>query len=350
MHYGDKDGLLALSYNGIITAVNSNRNYGKTWAFKRRAFRRALKHGKKTIWLRMFDNEVKECTRTFFTSRDLQRYCGISLYESKTNPNGNVKREGNTYLYRTSTKSKWRWFIKIFRLSNSDAVRSADDVDVDTIVFDEYTKTLDKIHRYRGNVVADFLDIWFSAKREHEVRCILLGNKEGYFNPFYAYFGIKAPPSTWEGIRAYRGGSFVIQQINNLPQIEGDFEAKTESLLNGTSYGSYIYESTYKARKPFKARKTPHTATLYVQLYINATPLKISVLNGFFYVNQRIDESKPVYFLKNGLGKYRHERVLVNRQKPFFLALVNAYADGRLYFDSAPTREAIQPLLDWLGC
>ena len=53
-HYGDKDGLRVLSYNAIITAILSNRNYGKTWTFKRRAFRRALKHGKKTIWLRLF--------------------------------------------------------------------------------------------------------------------------------------------------------------------------------------------------------------------------------------------------------------------------------------------------------
>ena len=59
-HYGDKDGLLVLSYGAIISAVLSNRNYGKTWAMQRRAFRRALKHGKKTLWLRMFKKEVKD--------------------------------------------------------------------------------------------------------------------------------------------------------------------------------------------------------------------------------------------------------------------------------------------------
>ena len=59
-YYSDKDGLHALSYNGIITEIISNRNYGKTWTFKKRAFRRALKKGKKTIWLRVFKKEVKE--------------------------------------------------------------------------------------------------------------------------------------------------------------------------------------------------------------------------------------------------------------------------------------------------
>ena len=98
-HYGDKDGLRVLSYNAIITAILSNRNYGKTWTFKRRAFRRALKHGKKTIWLRLFKKEVKEAISTFYTSKDLQKYCGISIYDKDTNKNGNLIQQGNTYYY-----------------------------------------------------------------------------------------------------------------------------------------------------------------------------------------------------------------------------------------------------------
>ena len=87
-HYGDKDGLRVLSFNAIITAILSNRNYGKTWTFKRRAFRRALKHGKKTIWLRMFKKEVKEALDTFYKSKDLQKYCGLTIYDKDTNKEG----------------------------------------------------------------------------------------------------------------------------------------------------------------------------------------------------------------------------------------------------------------------
>ena len=180
-HYGDKDGLHALSYNAIITAILSNRNYGKTWTFKRRAFRRALKHGKKTIWLRLFKKEVKEAIATFFTSKDLQKYCGISVYDKDTNKDGNFKQIGNTCYYRVKLKNgkwtRWRWFLKIFALSDADAIRSADDVDVDTIVFDEFTKPAQKYRRYVGKITDDFIDILFSSKREHQVRCIIIGNK-----------------------------------------------------------------------------------------------------------------------------------------------------------------------------
>lgn len=347
-HYGDKDGLLVLSYNGIITAVNSNRNYGKTWAFKKRAFRRAMKHGKKTIWLRMFKKELQEVAYSFYTSRDLQKYCGVSLYDKDHNKEGNVKQEGYTFYYRKSKNHPWKWFIKIFSLGNPDAVRSADDVDVDTIVFDEYTKTQEKYKRYRGNIVNDFLDIWHSAKREHEVRCILLGNKEGFYNPFFAYFGITPPPQNWEGIRTYRNGSFVLQQINNMAEQETDFGKKTASLLAGTSYGNYIYKSEYKAATGLRPRKTPPTASLYVQLSIRRSSIKISCLDGFYYVNRRIDESKAIYcdVLPH---VYRKERLLVRRQRAFFFAFVEALARNAVFYDDEITREALQPFLQWLN-
>lgn len=347
-HYGDKDGLLALSYNGIITAINSNRSYGKTWTFKRRAFRRAMKHGKKTIWLRMFKKELQEAVNSFFSSRDLQKYCGISLYDKSTNPSGNVKQEGYTFYYRKNHKSPWRWFIKLYVLSNPDAVRSADDVDVDTIVFDEYTKTQEKYKRYRGNIVNDFLDIWHSAKREHAVRCILLGNKEGYANPFYLYFGITPPKEDWEGIRTYRNGSFVLQQINNMPASDGEFNKKTCDLLAGTAYGNYIYKSTYKAATGLKPRKTPFNASLYVQLCIKSNPLKISFLDGYFYVNRRIDITKNVY-CDTLQHRFRHERLLVKRQRKFFYGFIDALAGNRVYYDNEMAHEAMQPFLQWLA-
>lgn len=347
-HYGDVDGLRLLSCNAIVNFVNTNRNFGKTWAFKKRAFRRAVKKGKKTLWIRMFKKECKEACASFYSSVDLLKYCGASIYDKKTNPNGNLKREGYSFFAKRKN-GKWVQFLKIVNLGNPDAVRSADDVDVDTIVFDEYTKTAERYRRYRGNIVNDFLDIWFSAKREHEVRCILLGNKESIYNPFFANFGITAPKADWEGIRLFRKGSIAVQQLNNEPSIQSEFELKTKALLAGTSYGSYIYGSEYKTAMPFKARKTPQGALLYIQLSILSSELKISVLDGFYYVSKGIDRTKAVYCLGGMPQKYKKERALLNRNKPLFYAFTNAYSLNRVCYDSQATREAIEPFLKWLS-
>lgn len=347
-HYGDEDGLKVLSYNAVFTAVLSNRNFGKTWTFKKRAFKRAMKHGKKTIWLRMFKKEASECANSFFSSKDLQNYVGISLYDKDTNPNGNFKQNGNTCYYRTTPKSKWKWFLKIYALSDAGAVRSADDVEVDTIIFDEFTKPTAMYRRYHGNIATDFLDMFFSLKREHQIRCVFLGNKESFANPIFDYFNIKPLPATFEGIRKYKKGSFVVQQINNLPDDETGYSKAVKSLLVGTSYGNYIYESEYRNATPFKNRRTPPNSAVYCQAYINSHPLKISVLNGFFYVNQNIDATKPVY-CDLPPHRWTKEFQLVKRQRQYFTALINAIADNRVYYDNPTTHEAMQYFNQWLG-
>lgn len=350
-HYGDKDGMHALSYNGIITCVLSNRNYGKTWTFKKRAFKRALKHGKKTIWLRLFKKEVKEAVATFYSSKDLQKYCGISIYDKDTNPHGNMKQIGNTFFYRKYVHGKWtrwKWFLKVFALSDAGAMRSADDVDVDTIIFDEFTKPVEKYKRYMGNIANDFVDILFSSKREHEVKCVLIGNKESINNPIFTYFNIKPMPTSWQGVKTFRNGSFVLQQINNKEEEQSEYGQKMKALLNGTAYGNYIYKDEYKNASGFKPRKTPASAIIYCQLIFNSQPLKISVNNGFFYVNMRIDTSKRIYC--DALPhKYNNELLLVRKQKRFFVAFINALADNRVYYDNAMTYEAIQPFMQWLA-
>lgn len=350
-HYGDKDGLLVLSRNAIITAVLSNRNYGKTWTFKKRAFKRALKHGKKTIWLRLFKKEVKEAIASFFKSKDLRAYCGIKMYDKDTCKDGNCKQIGNTFFYRKKVHGKWTrwdWFLKLYCVNDQDAVRGADDVDTDTVVFDEFTKEPHKYVRYRGNIVTDFIDIFFSTKREHQVRCIIIGNKESYNNPFFTYFGIKPLPTSYEGIRSFRKGSFIVQQINNLPFTDTEYDKKLFELFKGTPYGDYLYSSEYKNKMPFKPRKAPHTATLYCQLSIKSMPLKILCDNGFYYVNDKIDKTKRV-FCDAVTNKYSNENLLVKRYKRYFTGLIDALADNRVYYSSPAVYESMMPFLQWLS-
>lgn len=342
VHY---NGLKVLSYNGIYTMIISNRNYGKTWNFKRRAWRRAEKYGKKTLWLRTFKKEVKEASATFYSSVDLQKFCGIVPYDPKTKT-GNFKQIGNTFYVLRG--KKWVWFLKICALSDANGVRSADDVDTDTIVYDEFTTTAQRFKRYRGNLVDDFIDIFFSMKREHEVRCFMLGNKENVLNPFLTYFNVKPLPSTFEGIKQYREGSLIIEQINNKPVEKSTYDKKLKALLKGTTYGNYIYEDAYKGTKAFKRSKPPLNAKEYIQLDINGFTLKIWVANGLYFVTSKIDIKRRVFTLEV-LHKYTYENLLIRRQKRYFTAFENAIADGRVAYENQIVYEAIQPFYNWLS-
>lgn len=344
-------GLKLLSYNAIINSVVSNRNFGKTWTFKKRAVKRALKHNKRTLWLRLFKDEAKECINEFFSSKDLQKYCGVSFYDKETNPNGNLRREGNTFLIRKMIKGKWtrwRWFIKVFRLGAAGTLRGVDDVDLDTIVFDEFTKPNSSYKLYHGNIAKDFCDIFYSMKREHKITCFLIGNKESITNPIFNFFHIKPPATQSEGIFKYKKGTFIIQQINNKQNAQTQYDKNVEILFAGTPYGDYIFKNEYKEASAFKQRKMPANAVIFTQVCINNQFIKIASCNGCYYINTRIDKSRHLYcdILPN---KSRNERMLVNRLKRFFVPFIEALADNRVYYDSAVAYENTQPLLQWLN-
>ena len=334
------------SYNAIYTFIISNRNYGKTWGFKRRAWKRALKHGKKTLWIRRFQKEVKEAVSTFYASKDLLQWIGDIEPYDPTTKKGNFKQVGRTFYIKRG--KRWEWFLKVAALSDSNALRSADDVDCDTIIFDEFTTTPQKYKRYRGSEVNDFIDAFFSAKRQHEVRCFFMGNKESISNPYFNYFGIPSLPKHFEGIRTFRDGSIAVQQIDNKPETSTNYDKKVAALLRGTAYGGYIYEGEYKTAHGLKPRKTPPNAYEYIQLNWNSNEIKISILDGFFYVNKRIDKTRRIY-TDTPLHKYKNEFLLVKRQKKLFNALIDALADSRVYYENEAAFEAVLPFFQWLG-
>ena len=344
-HYGDRDGLLVLSYNAITTIVNSNRNYGKTWTFKKRAVRRFLKHGNKTIWLRIFKTEAKECVRKFFEPGVL-KYCGLEWYDKKTKK-GNLKQEGNTFYIRRG--KVWDSVIFVYALCDKEALRGADDVAIDTIVLDEYSKTPSSLRRYRGNMVTDFYDIFISAKREHEVRAVLLGNLEAYANPFLAYFGIQPPPRQWNGIRSYKDGTIVIQQIDNKPK-SSDYENRLAKMFKGTAYGDYLYEGAVKGSKKVRIKKRPPYAYLYAQVDFKGGKFAIYGDNGYYWFDKKIQKSQPV-FTDVMADKYgTQQRRLVNRSKNLFNALSSAIQMGHVYFTNEALSEAVEPFMLFLGC
>lgn len=341
------DGGKALSHNAIFNAVISNRGYGKTWGFKKRAWVRALKRGKKTIWLRRFKKEVKEAAPTFYGSADLLTFIGTLVPYNSETKQGNFKQNGNTFYVKRG--KQWTWFLKIVALSDANALRSADDVNIDTIVFDEFTTTPYMYTRYRGNEVQDFCDMFFSIKREHEVRVIFLGNNESAASPYLTYFGIKPLPMKFEGTRKYRHGTFLVQKINNKQREVKAYDRGIRDLFSGTTYGDYIYKDTYRTGGKLRCIKPPPDVALYVQLNWRDVEIAVKTDGYHYFCVSKIDETQPVY-----CNEYKHvyvrERLLVKKQKSLFAALINAFADNRVYYDTQAAFEAMLPFRQWLGC
>ena len=146
------------SYNAIFNLSVTVRSKGKTWSHKIPACIRFLKHGYKVVWLRYFKKDVKEMMSKDFYSKKLIQKINEELNKNQSKikwnlTRDNFKQDGKFVYFRKSKKNKWRWFIAVHCLSDEQALKSADDPDINRIVFDEYRLTPEKMSRYRGNPV-----------------------------------------------------------------------------------------------------------------------------------------------------------------------------------------------------
>lgn len=342
-----------ISHNAILNFIMGGRNIGKTWAFKRRSVRRALKKGKKTIWVRRTIKEASECAETFFGSKDLQEFCGISIYNKESNPQGNIKHLGRRYFIKPG--KKWEWFIKIIALCEWKTMRSSDDIDTDTIIFDEFTTTPEKYLQYRGNEARDLIDLSISIMRQHEVKIFLMGNKESVSNPIISYFNIPPMPLKWQGIKLFKKGTIAVQQRNDGVNTQTEFKKRLNTLLSGTDYGDYLQKATYKNQPRVIIKTPPKGVKGWLQLFWRGKHIKLwrdttaIPQRPEIYVTGTNDLNATI-FTDETQKRFKSQIQLQKRlHKKYFRLLEQTVSDNRIAYATYADYENIIAFYAWLG-
>lgn len=340
-----------LSYNAITNIINTVRNIGKTWGVKKRAYKRAKKRGKRTLWIRRTKGEASKCARTFYGSRDLRKFCNIEhVALAKTKPRPYSIRQNGRFI-EIFRGGRWEWFIQIVALCEYKDVRSVDDVDCDTIVFDEFTATPEKYRMYKGNEFNDFMDIFISTMRHHRVTLILLGNAESVDNPIMC--GLKLPviPRTFEGKRRFRKGTIIVEQINTQVDTDSEYERRVALMLEGTKYGAYLKSGVYKNQPDIILRKPPAGCGGYLQLNWQGKDINIKrdTRTDDYYITTIIDTTCTVY--TDTIQRRFNKQVQLQKKLhlQYFRGIQQAIADGRVMYENYAAYEAVLPFYAWLG-
>lgn len=337
-----------LSYSkGIFYFINTVRDIGKTWALKRYIWRRAVKHGKKAIYVRRFRKEVQAASQTFYSTSDIQKFCGGMEFYDPITKKGNIRQKGRTFYIKRN--GKWDWFLKIIAISENQSLRSADDIDCDRIFFDEYTTTQSRAKWYHGNEAEDIIDLIVSMAREHDLKAIFCGNKECIDNPYFNYLNIPLLPSEYEGIRSFKHGTVIVQQINIRKPPKTDFHKRLGHALEGTQYGRYLEDAAYKSEPAALYAKTPPNANGYAQIAYKAAPLRITTNGQLFYVNTKPDYTAGLLVDTPRIAPYKCIVLNKKMDRNSFRALELAYRDGRIRYSCPVAYENLQPFLKYIG-
>lgn len=321
------------SYGAIFNFIITERNVGKTTAFKARQLLKFRATGKKTVWVRRYKNE-KKATANKFYNKKICKIAGV--------PFSRVKCDGNKCYYLNDA-GKWKDFLEIVTVSEATSHRSADDPATADIIFDEFAVTSARSRYYRGNEVEDFIDLFISKKRVNDVHVYFLGNKEAFYNPYFKYFNIPKFEDNFEGIRTFRNGSIAVQILRGVPdQINDVYDGKIKNLFANTPYGEYLTNNAVKGTITAQIKACPPNAQRVFQIDFT-TPLTVYQYGKDLYVKNGVDKYRRVF--TDVPKEYHNNYVLRASDKALFAGVFERYKNGRIFFDTPDVAESFRPFL-----
>lgn len=327
------------SFNAIYNFVDTVRNTGKTTKCKAWAIARYLKHGKQALWLRAFEDDIKEIKKDFITEKSglfkILKSWGYSL-----KPENFVQEGSYIYYFDTKTKKRGKWIFHLCPLGAAQSLKGNEIPACDMIVFDEYRLKPQKYSFYHGDMGKDFVDVVWSITRDHECRCILLGNLESAVNPIQDYFKLPVLPGDFEGYQTFKKGTIAVFQRLTLPEkiSTSNYMRRQQEALAGTAIYSYLFGGEAYGANFSQISKMPRGAKY---LYgIDDCGQKISVWRAGdkVFVRPGLDAGQHVWTMQH-CTSYRYSARVMPGDKKHFPQILRALAANSLYFTNTETAE-----------
>lgn len=212
-----------LSYNRIFNFVLGNRTAGKSFSAKCHVIRKFLQTGRQFIYLRRYDNELKNL-KTLFDD--------VSFKFPETS--FSVKGQE---LYINDDLAGFA-----IPLSLQHKIKSGSYVNVDTIIFDEFL--VEKRTGYLPAEVDLFLSLYLTVNRgggkvNRDVKVLFIANNVSAVNPYFAHFKI------FPKIGINKGVSWVCETFVNGDVVNAYENTQIGHVLKNTKYGDYALNGQF---------------------------------------------------------------------------------------------------------
>ncbi len=183
------------SLNCTFNLVIGARGIGKTYGCKRDGIKDALKDGSEFIYLRRFDEDLKDAKMTFFD--DVMH----EFPEWEFRVNGRIA-EAATLASAGDKKRNWKRIGFFVALSVAQSKKSVSYHNVKRIIFDEFIA--EKGTRYLPDEARAFMNFFSTVARTRtNVRAYLLANAVSIANPYFVRWKVEVP-KTIEIVRKFK--------------------------------------------------------------------------------------------------------------------------------------------------
>lgn len=230
MHFYDYHRIL--SYNCPVNCLFGERGVGKSYGAKKYVIEQYNKKGAQFLYLRRYDNEIKEIFEKTKNQKDF--FDDIK----ETFPEHKLKAENRKFYINGEIFG----FAK--RMTEAQDLKSSVYQNVKTIIIDEYPIENTRHRHYLQNEGMVILGIIDSIIRNRsDIKIFILGNAvEGLeYSPLFSFFDLSLPYNS--DIKLFKDNLILVQYMDN-EQFRKDREnTLIGKLAKGTLYEKYALQN-----------------------------------------------------------------------------------------------------------
>ena len=332
------------SFNGFYNIVMGARGTGKTFGAKVKGIKDAVNKGHEFIYLRRYKEEIKFARDGFFA--DVVAEGVFPQYSFKVEGNkGFWDYASNDWMDDDNTvKRPWKVCVHFFALSVGGQIKSQSFPNVKLVIYDEFV--IEKGHvQYIPNEVKKFNDFYSTIDRYRgDTRVLMLSNSVSIMNPYFLAWNIE--PRKNEDWMILADGFLVVHFHRSDDFNQAVFQTPFGRFIEGTEYADYAVGNEFADNTDLMlGNKTPDAQYRYTIETVMGGTMSIwyDRQKSCWYAQRKRPKMENIFTL-NVNNVSPHKTLWLNSD-PLFSQLKSAFRHGRLFFDTAQTRNAFRELL-----
>lgn len=312
------------SQNCLYNFVMGIRGCGKTYTCLKECVSRYLKTGRRFVYLRRSEEELKNlttCKNGRLFNKVQVEFEGRALWAEANVLH--VDKEVCGYAVALSTAGKMK----------SDSL-----VNVDTIIFDEFNlnKLITK-QRYLPDEVTAFFEFYETVARpgttDYDVLVWFLGNAVSATNPYFDYFDLHIP---YDGTM-FKRNDCLVELVAPPDLVEAKKQTRFYKMIEGTRYAKYAAENEFLTdAKHFIEKKTKSSEYQFTLLYYDdCIGVWRDYRNGRYYISDSVDKDCRTVYAVTTETQEPNTLLLRGAKQGFNLKNIKqAYELGCVYYEN----------------
>jgi len=321
------------SFNAMFHFLVGQRGVGKTYGWKKKSIRAAIRRGEEFMYVRRYKEELKVSKETFFAD----------LVAKNEFPDWDFRSYGSLAQMapvstRDDKKRKWRTIGHFIALSTAQAIKSVSYPLVTNIGFDEFIIEKGATH-YIANEVHAFLNLYSTVDRNQDkTKVFFMANSVSIMNPYFLYYNIK--PDESKEFTTLFDGYMVVHFVDAEEFSNQVYETKFGKFIAGTEFGDFAVGNEFADNNDnlldVKGASARYTYT--VEAKQGTFSVWIDWIQGKYYVQEKRPKQEILFTILP--ERMSEGKVLLSYNDKVMQSLRTAFRNGNTYFDTPKSRNA----------